>query len=81
MVREGLIAQDTYLILAFSDSEWTPEESEYLFKLAIEYDLRWYIIHDRYEYPGTARELEAGFHSIYSSVSPHFISGSQRSLL
>ncbi|KAK7470456.1 swr complex subunit [Stygiomarasmius scandens] len=40
------------------DSEWTPEESEYLFKLAIEYDLRWYIIHDRYEYPGTARELE-----------------------
>ncbi|THV08368.1 hypothetical protein K435DRAFT_708105 [Dendrothele bispora CBS 962.96] len=41
------------------DPEWTPEESQYLFKLAVEYDLRWYIIHDRYHYPtGVTRELE-----------------------
>ncbi|KAF5390633.1 hypothetical protein D9757_002634 [Collybiopsis confluens] len=41
------------------DSDWTKEETEYLFKIANEYDLRWYIIHDRYEYPnGRERELE-----------------------
>ncbi|KAJ4478313.1 hypothetical protein J3R30DRAFT_3657575 [Lentinula aciculospora] len=41
------------------DSQWTKEETEYFFKLAHNYDLRWYIIHDRYEYPnGPKRELE-----------------------
>ncbi|KAJ3754894.1 hypothetical protein EV360DRAFT_96377 [Lentinula raphanica] len=41
------------------DSEWTKEETSYLFKIAHEYDLRWYIIHDRYQYPnGPTRELE-----------------------
>ncbi|KAJ3989587.1 hypothetical protein F5890DRAFT_1400578 [Lentinula detonsa] len=41
------------------DSEWTKEETDYLFKIAHEYDLRWYIIHDRYEYPnGPTREIE-----------------------
>ncbi|KAJ3921841.1 hypothetical protein F5877DRAFT_35054 [Lentinula edodes] len=41
------------------DSEWTKEETEYLFKLAQEYDIRWHIINDRYEYPsGPKREIE-----------------------
>ncbi|KAJ7573033.1 hypothetical protein C8J56DRAFT_984823 [Mycena floridula] len=35
------------------DSEgWTKEETDYLFKTAQEFDLRWFIIHDRYEYEG-----------------------------
>ncbi|KAK1231813.1 swr complex subunit [Marasmius sp. AFHP31] len=33
------------------DTEWTKEETEYLFNLAKEYDLRWFVIFDRYDYP------------------------------
>jgi len=35
------------------------EETDYLFKIVKEYDSRWYVIHDRYNYPeGIARTLE-----------------------
>jgi len=34
------------------DEEWSKEETDYLFKTVQEYDSRWYIIFDRYEYPG-----------------------------
>ncbi|TFK71791.1 hypothetical protein BDN72DRAFT_409014 [Pluteus cervinus] len=40
------------------DLEWTKEETDYLFALIRDYDLRWYIIHDRYEYPGSTRSME-----------------------
>jgi len=41
------------------DNEWTKEETDYLFKIVGEYDSRWYVIHDRYDYPeGVARTLE-----------------------
>ncbi|KIK67949.1 hypothetical protein GYMLUDRAFT_36753 [Collybiopsis luxurians FD-317 M1] len=51
-------SQDEYT-RHLEDSDWTKEETEYLFKIAQDYDLRWYIIHDRYEYPnGRTRELE-----------------------
>ncbi|KAF7301827.1 Myb-like domain-containing protein [Mycena indigotica] len=30
---------------------WTREETDYLMSLVKDYDTRWYIIHDRYEYP------------------------------
>lgn len=44
-----------------SDKEWTKEETDYLFNLVRDFDSRWYIIHDRYEYPGGApRSLEVG---------------------
>ncbi len=34
------------------DSEWTKEETDYLFVLVREFDVRWYVIADRYEYTG-----------------------------
>jgi DNA methyltransferase 1-associated protein 1 len=43
----------------FTDSEWTKEETDYLFRIVHEYDLRWYVIHDRYDYPdGPVRAIE-----------------------
>ncbi|EIW82342.1 hypothetical protein CONPUDRAFT_54287 [Coniophora puteana RWD-64-598 SS2] len=41
------------------DDNWTKEETDYLFALVKEYETRWYVVHDRYEYPGgSARSLE-----------------------
>ena len=34
------------------DPSWTKEETDYLFNLVREYDGRFYVVHDRYEYPG-----------------------------
>ncbi|KAF9226646.1 hypothetical protein BS17DRAFT_775926 [Gyrodon lividus] len=51
-------SQDEYTRL-LEDKEWTKEETDHLFKIVQEYDLRWYVIHDRYEYPeGPARAIE-----------------------
>lgn len=35
-----------------TDPEWTREETDYLFNLIREYDSRFYIINDRYDFPG-----------------------------
>jgi len=44
---------------ALLDQGWTKEETDYLFRVVGEYDLRWYVIHDRYNYPdGTPRTIE-----------------------
>lgn len=40
------------------DEKWAFEEIEYLFKLCKRYDLRWFVIHDRYEYEDKTRSLE-----------------------
>ncbi|KAF9534718.1 hypothetical protein CPB83DRAFT_842813 [Crepidotus variabilis] len=51
-------SQDEYTRY-LDDQEWTKEETDYLFSVAQDYDLRWYIIHDRYEFPnGPQRTLE-----------------------
>lgn len=34
------------------DKEWTKEETDYLFELVKEYDLRWQVIADRYDFIG-----------------------------
>ncbi|KAL4076153.1 hypothetical protein V8B97DRAFT_2029510 [Scleroderma yunnanense] len=34
------------------DNEWSKEETDYLFNIVYEYDLRWYVIHDRYDFVG-----------------------------
>jgi DNA methyltransferase 1-associated protein 1 len=48
------------IFLHSTDKEWNKEETDYLFRLAGEYDLRWYIIQDRYDRPdGTPRTVEA----------------------
>ena len=42
-----------------TDSAWTKEETDYLFNLVREYDGRFYVVHDRYEWPsGPERTLE-----------------------
>ncbi|THH30334.1 hypothetical protein EUX98_g3846 [Antrodiella citrinella] len=41
------------------DKEWTKEETDYLFELVREYDGRFYVVGDRYDYPGgSTRSLE-----------------------
>lgn len=41
------------------DKEWTKEETDYLFELAREYDGRFYVVADRYEYAnGPPRTIE-----------------------
>ncbi|KAH8550498.1 hypothetical protein BGW37DRAFT_66577 [Umbelopsis sp. PMI_123] len=41
-----------------TDPNWTKEETDYLFALCKKYDLRFVVIVDRYEYPGTTRSME-----------------------
>ncbi|KAI0329529.1 hypothetical protein GY45DRAFT_1279515 [Cubamyces sp. BRFM 1775] len=53
-------SQDEYSRL-LEDPKWTREETDYLFELVRQYDGRFYVVHDRYEYPnsdGTSRSLE-----------------------
>lgn len=41
------------------DQDWTKEETDYLFDLVREYDSRFYVVSDRYDFPnGTQRSLE-----------------------
>lgn len=41
------------------DPNWSKEETDYLFQVCQDYDLRWYVIHDRYSFPdGPPRALE-----------------------
>ncbi|KAL4247057.1 SWR1-complex protein 4 [Abortiporus biennis] len=51
-------SQDEYTRL-LDDKNWTKEETDYLFQIVQEYDGRFYVIADRYEYPdGPGRSLE-----------------------
>ena len=34
------------------DPEWSKEETDYLFQIIEDYDSRFLIVHDRYEFPG-----------------------------
>ena len=46
------------------DDNWTKEETDYLFNIVREYDMRFYVVADRYEYPGgTPRTLEVAISS------------------
>ncbi|KAG1752622.1 uncharacterized protein EDB91DRAFT_1103565 [Suillus paluster] len=41
------------------DKDWTKDETDHLFSIVREYDTRWYVVHDRYEFSdGPARALE-----------------------
>lgn len=61
-------------ILRRADQDWTKEETDYLFDLVRDYDGRFYIVHDRYEYvhPDSKkpeRTLEVHPHTFY--IGPH----------
>ncbi|KAK4100007.1 hypothetical protein N658DRAFT_428628 [Parathielavia hyrcaniae] len=51
-------------------SEWTKEETDYLLELAQEYDLRWPIIWDRYEFAPTPPPQEDGANGTSTAVVP-----------
>lgn len=43
----------------YADEEWTKEETDFLFWLVAEYDMRFYVIADRYQFQGgPSRTLE-----------------------
>ncbi|KAF8639755.1 hypothetical protein AX17_001017 [Amanita inopinata Kibby_2008] len=60
-------SQDEYAKF-LEDKEWTKEETDYLFKLVHEYDTRWYIVHDRFEFPNgvsrTTEDLKDRYYSV-----------------
>ncbi|CAL1700231.1 unnamed protein product [Somion occarium] len=60
-------SQDEYSRF-LEDKEWTREETDYLFELVREYDQRFYIVGDRYDYPGgsprTLEDLKDRYYSV-----------------
>ncbi|KAJ7228491.1 hypothetical protein GGX14DRAFT_613125 [Mycena pura] len=44
-------SQEEYTNL-LEEKDWTKEETDYLMNIVQEYDTRWYVIHDRYDFPG-----------------------------
>ncbi|KAI0774577.1 hypothetical protein C8Q74DRAFT_1200058 [Fomes fomentarius] len=56
--------QDEYTRL-LEDPSWTKEETDYLFNLVREYDGRFYVVHDRYEWlNGPERTMEVGLQDL-----------------
>ena len=50
------------------DPEWTKEETDYLWSLCVDFDLRWIVIADRYEWEGKERTMEDLKDRYYSGV-------------
>ncbi len=49
-------------LTSLADAEWTKEETDYLFNLVREYDSRFYIVADRYEFhTGPPRSMEVSY--------------------
>ncbi|EJD48360.1 hypothetical protein AURDEDRAFT_136078 [Auricularia subglabra TFB-10046 SS5] len=59
---------DEEYALWLEDAEWTKEETDYLMALVKEYDARFYVVSDRYEYGhgGVRRSIEDLKHRYYS---------------
>jgi DNA methyltransferase 1-associated protein 1 len=58
----SLLPADFCLPLSYFPDEretgWSKAETDYLFRLLNDYDLRFYIVADRYEWPGSERHVE-----------------------
>lgn len=67
----------------YLDKEWTKDETDYLFSIAKDYDLRWYVIYDRYDFAGgPQRTLEVSFaFSFHIQIITRKIVGFKGSLL
>ena len=63
------------------DKDWTKEETDYLFALSVDYDLRWYIIHDRYEYPDATRSMEVSTSVLVFVIDGYVFAGLERPVL
>ncbi|MBW0493378.1 hypothetical protein O181_033093 [Austropuccinia psidii MF-1] len=56
------------------EDDWTKEETDYLFKLLHAYDLRFPVVHDRYDFLGNERsvdDLKARYYSICQKLIHH----------
>lgn len=54
-------------LTSLADPEWTREETDYLFNLIREYDSRFYIVNDRYDFPGgPPRSMEVSYNKLWS---------------
>ena len=51
-----------------SDPDWTKEETDYLWSLCADFDLRWVVIADRYEWEDKERTMEDLKDRYYSGV-------------
>ncbi|CAG8508096.1 746_t:CDS:10 [Ambispora leptoticha] len=51
-------AEQEYNNLFNNETDWTKEETDYLFELCRKYDLRFLVIADRYEWPNKRRTME-----------------------
>jgi DNA methyltransferase 1-associated protein 1 len=53
------------MLISSADPEWTKEETDYLFNLIREYDTRFYIVNDRYDFPGgPPRSMEVSYSNL-----------------
>ena len=60
------------------DPKWTKEETDYLFHLVRDYDGRFFVVHDRYEFPGRPeRSLEVSCVMMYHASSGTQLSTAQ----
>jgi hypothetical protein len=57
-MRSASLFMRKLTVLLALDPSWTKDETDYLFALCKKYDLRFVVIVDRYEYPGTTRSME-----------------------
>ena len=61
---QGLTILPSRALTSLTDQEWTKEETDYLFYLIREYDSRFYIVNDRYEFPGgPPRSMEVRYNN------------------
>ncbi|KAJ7682622.1 hypothetical protein DFH06DRAFT_1278180 [Mycena polygramma] len=60
---------EEYTLLLSEDKEWTKEETDYLMNLVHEYDTRWYVIQDRYDYPGGGQRSMEDIKDRYCAVA------------
>lgn len=69
------VYDDVEYATAMEDPDWSREETDYLYELCREYDLRWVIITDRYSFPnGKARSMEdlkARYYHSYRNLLAH----------
>ena len=64
---QGLFIVQLHTLTLFTDPEWTKEETDYLFNLISEYDSRFYIVNDRYDFPGgPPRLMEVSYNILWS---------------
>ena len=53
-------------LTSLADPEWTKEETDFLFNLIHEYDSRFYIVNDRYDFPGgSPRSMEVSYNKLW----------------